>query len=70
MFTELHIRKRVFALLILLVFLFSLLFLRIAYLTTALSSDLTRRGIRQWTRQGTVYARRGSILDTNGHRWS
>lgn len=64
--TELHIRKRVFALLMLLVFLFSLLTLRIVYLTTALSADLTRRGVRQWTREGTVYARRGSILDANG----
>jgi len=64
--TELHIRKRVFALLLLLIFLFSLLTLRIVYLTTALSPELTRRGIRQWTRRGTVYARRGDILDTNG----
>lgn len=64
--TELHIRKRVFALLMLLVFLFTLLFLRVAYLTTTLSEELTARGVRQWTREGTVYARRGSILDTNG----
>ena len=64
--TELHIRKRVFALLMMLTFLFSLLTLRIAYLTTARSSELTQRGISQWTREGTVYARRGSILDTNG----
>ncbi len=64
--TELHIRRRVFALLMLMVFLFSLLFLRITYLTTTLSEELTARGVRQWTREGTVYARRGSILDTNG----
>ena len=64
--TELHIRKRVFTLLVLLVFLFTLLFLRITYLTTTRSEELTQRGIRQWTREGTVYARRGSILDTNG----
>lgn len=64
--TELHIRKRVFALLMMLAFLFSLLTLRIAYLTTARSSELRQRGISQWTREGTVYARRGSILDTNG----
>lgn len=64
--TELHIRRRVFALLVLLVFLFSLLFLRVAYLTTTLSEELTSRGVKQWTREGTVYARRGSILDTNG----
>ena len=64
--TELHIRKRVFALLMLLVFLFTLLTLRIVYLTTALSPELTRRGVSQWTRRGTVYARRGNIEDTNG----
>ncbi len=64
--TELHIRKRVFALLMLLIFLFMLLFLRIAYLTTTLSEELTARGVKQWTREGTVYARRGSILDANG----
>jgi len=64
--TELHIRKRVFALLVLLVFVFTLLFLRITYLTTTLSETLTARGVKQWTREGTVYARRGSILDTNG----
>ena len=64
--TELHIRKRAFALLMMIAFLFSMLVLRIAYLTTARSAELTRRGISQWTREGTVYARRGSILDTNG----
>ena len=64
--TELHIRKRVFSLLILLTFLFALLTLRIGYLTTTRSEELTLRGVRQWTREGTVYARRGSILDTNG----
>lgn len=64
--TELHIRRRVFALLMLMVFLFVLLFLRVTYLTTTLSGELTARGVRQWTREGTVYARRGSILDTNG----
>lgn len=64
--TELHIRRRVFTLLMLLVFLFVLLFLRITYLTTTLSAELTARGVKQWTREGTVFARRGSILDTNG----
>ncbi|MBP3647674.1 MAG: PASTA domain-containing protein [Clostridia bacterium] len=66
MHTELHIRKRVFALLVLMVFLFSLLTIRIGYLTISRSEELTQRGVRQWTRSGTVYARRGSILDTNG----
>lgn len=64
--TELHVRKRVFQLLIVFVFLFTLLTARIAYLTTAQSAALTKRGVRQWTREGVVYARRGSILDAKG----
>lgn len=64
--SELHIRKRVLALLVLLAFLFTLLVLRVAYLTTARSDELTRRGVSQWTREGVVYARRGRILDANG----
>lgn len=63
---ELHIRKRVLTLLVILIFLFGVLMCRIAYLTTARSAELTSRGVRQWTREGTVYARRGNILDTNG----
>ena len=63
--TELHVRKRILGLLLLFAFLFFLLFLRIAYLTTFQSAALTQRGIRQWTREGTVYARRGKILDRN-----
>jgi len=64
--TELHIRKRVFVLLIILFALFVLLVVRIGFLTTVRSQELTRRGVKQWTREGTVYARRGDILDTNG----
>ena len=66
MHTELHIRKRVFTLLILFGFVFGLLTLRILYLTTTLSEERTARGVRQWTRSGTVYARRGKMEDTNG----
>lgn len=65
--TELHVRKRILGLLLLFVLLFFLLFLRILVLTTVRSAALTERGIRQWTREGTVYARRGSILDANGN---
>ncbi|MEG0638451.1 MAG: penicillin-binding transpeptidase domain-containing protein [Clostridia bacterium] len=64
--TELHIRKRVFILLMLLVILYCLLAARITFLTTVESSALTSRGVAQWTREGTVYARRGNIMDTNG----
>ena len=41
--TELHIRKRVFTLLMMLVFLFMLLVARIAYLTTADSAGIMFR---------------------------
>ncbi len=64
--TELHVRRRILGLLVLFAFVFLVLFLRIAYLTTFRSAALTQRGIRQWTREGTVYARRGRILDRNG----
>lgn len=64
--TELRIRKRVFTLLVILVLLFTILVVRIGKLTTVDSVSLTQRGIRQWTRDGVVYARRGKILDSNG----
>ncbi len=64
--TELTIRKRVFLLLMILTLLFSALGVRVGALTTAESVSLTQRGIRQWTRDGVVYARRGDILDTKG----
>ncbi len=64
--TELYVRKRILGLLVIFGFLFFLLFLRIAYLTTIRSAALTECGIRQWTREGTVYARRGRILDSKG----
>ncbi len=63
--TELWIRRRVFVLLLILVLLFTMLTVRIGLLTTVDSVALTQRGIRQWTRDGIVYARRGKILDTN-----
>lgn len=63
---ELHIRKRVFSLLLILFALFILLAVRTGYLTIFRSEELTGRGVRQWTREGTVYARRGDILDSRG----
>ena len=49
---------------------FFLLFLCIAIRLVDLqifsSTELTRRGMRQWTRSGIVSARRGDIVDTNG----
>ncbi len=63
---ELRIRKRVFILLLLLALLFALLGARLTALCTVRSSELTLRGVRQWTRNGVIYAKRGQIQDCNG----
>ena len=60
------VRKR----LVLLMGGFFLLFLcvviRLADLQIVRSAELTRRGVRQWTRSGIVAPRRGDVVDTNG----
>lgn len=64
--TELCIRKRIFSLLVILVVLFTLLGARLTALCTVESAALTQRGVRQWTRNGTIFAKRGQIVDTAG----
>ena len=46
--------------------LFLCVVLRLADLQIFESRALTQRGVRQWTRSGTVAARRGDIVDTHG----
>ncbi len=46
--------------------LFLCVFVRLVDLQVMQSQALTARGVRQWTRSGTVAARRGDIVDTNG----
>ncbi|MBR3106859.1 MAG: PASTA domain-containing protein [Clostridia bacterium] len=46
--------------------LFALVGIQIGSLTLIQSKALTARGVRQWTREGVVTARRGTIEDTNG----
>ena len=46
--------------------LFLCVVLRLADLQIFESQALTQRGVRQWTRSGTVAARRGDIVDTHG----
>ncbi|MDR1598473.1 MAG: PASTA domain-containing protein [Oscillospiraceae bacterium] len=60
------IRKRLLWLTAALPLLFCLILLKVGELTIARSSELTSRGIQQWTRNGTVSAARGQILDRNG----
>ena len=60
------IRKRLLMMLAVMTLLFFLICLRIGNLTLLQGEALTARGVRQWTREGVVTARRGSIQDTNG----
>ncbi len=46
--------------------LFLCVFARLVDVQIMQSEELTQRGVRQWTRSGTVAARRGDIVDTNG----
>ena len=63
---ELIIRKRIWKLMIGLIALYGAVVLRIVSLTIIQGEELTARGVRQWTYEGKVEARRGSITDTNG----
>ncbi|GHU71236.1 stage V sporulation protein D [Clostridia bacterium] len=60
------IRKRLLWLTAVIPLLFCLVLLKIGHLTIVRSSELTSRGITQWTRNGSVAAARGKILDRNG----
>lgn len=63
---EIKIRKRMLTMLAVLTLLFLAVGVRIGSLALFQGAELTQRGVRQWTREGTVTARRGSIQDTNG----
>jgi len=63
---ELLIRKRIWKLMIALVALYGAVLVRIVSLTVIQGEELTARGVRQWTHEGKVEARRGSIVDRNG----
>ncbi|MDR2656260.1 MAG: hypothetical protein LBB86_00360, partial [Oscillospiraceae bacterium] len=60
------IRKRLLWLTAAIPLLFCLILLKIGELTIVRSNELTSRGIQQWTRNGSVSAARGRILDRNG----
>ncbi len=66
MHPELLVRKRIWLMTLVLAGFFLLVVGRIAMLTIRDSDALTQRGIRQWTKEGVITARRGSILDRNG----
>ena len=60
------VRKRLLWLTAAVPVLFLIVLLRIGHLTIIRSEELTSRGIQQWTRNGTVSAARGRMLDRNG----
>ena len=66
MHPELLVRKRMLKLTALLGAMFLLVAVRIGQLTILQSEELTARGVSQWTKEGTVTARRGAITDRNG----
>ncbi len=66
MHPELLVRKRIWLMTLILAGLFLLVIGRIATLTIRDAETLTQRGVSQWTKAGTVTARRGSILDRSG----
>ena len=63
---ETLIKKRMLTMLAMLTLLFLALGVRIGSLTLFQGEALTARGVRQWTREGAVAARRGQIQDRNG----
>jgi len=65
MHPELLVRKRIWLMTLTLAALFLLVIGRIATLTIRDAAALTQRGVAQWTKAGTVTARRGSIIDRN-----
>ncbi|MBQ8653544.1 MAG: PASTA domain-containing protein [Clostridia bacterium] len=66
MHPELKVRKRMLLLALILLALFLLVAGRLWQLTVLESEELTRRGVSQWTKEGVVTARRGTIVDRQG----
>lgn len=66
MHPELLVRKRIWWMTLILAAMFLLVIGRIATLTIRDAEALTQRGVAQWTKAGTVTARRGSIIDRYG----
>ena len=63
MHPELLVRKRIWLMTWVLAGLFLLVILRIGNLTIRDAAALTERGVAQWTKEGVITARRGSIID-------
>ena len=60
------IRKRLFALLIAITFIFLFVFARLFYIQIIWGEELQSKALDQWTREVPVLAKRGDIVDRNG----
>ena len=60
------IRKRLFAIIIAITFLFLVIFGRLFYVQVYWGNHLQAKAIDQWTREIPVVAKRGKIVDENG----
>jgi len=67
MHPELQVRKRMLLMTVVLGAMFLLVIGRLWQLTVLESNELTRRGVSQWTKEGIVTARRGTITDRNNN---
>lgn len=67
MHPELQVRKRMLLMTVILAGMFLLVVARLWQLTVLDAEELTRRGVRQWTKEGIVTARRGNIIDRNSN---
>jgi len=67
MHPELQVRKRMLLMTVVLGVMFLLVIGRLWQLTVLESNELTRRGVSQWTKEGIVTARRGTITDRNNN---
>lgn len=65
-FSATVLRKRLFAALLAIAFLFLFIFARFFYIQVIRSDEMRYRALDQWTREIPVVAERGEILDRNG----
>ena len=59
-------KKRLLSLLVAAIFLFSIIFFRLAHIQIVWGKDLQQKATSQWQRSVPLKANRGDIVDTNG----
>lgn len=62
-----NIKKRIFILNLIIIILFSTLFLRLIYVKSVKNNDYYQKAIELWTRSAPIQGTRGNIYDRNGN---